>query len=140
MGIPSPGSGHTCKSTLLAMLARNTNADAIVIGLVGERGREVKEFIEDDLGEDGLKRSVAVAATSDEALLVAAVRTAYVVSLAHWSPNNCAHGACMSLLLMDSVIPFRAWPGCEIGLSAGELPASIWNSHPTVFKPNCPGC
>src|SRR5262249_20096134 len=58
------------KSTLLAMLARNTNADAIVIGLIGERGREVKEFIEDDLGEEGLKRSVVVAATSDEAPLV----------------------------------------------------------------------
>ena len=52
------------------MLARNSNADAIVIGLIGERGREVKEFIEDDLGEEGLKRSVVIAATSDEAPLV----------------------------------------------------------------------
>ncbi len=58
------------KSTLLAMLARNTDADAIVIGLVGERGRELKEFIEDDLGEEGLARSVVVAATSDEPALV----------------------------------------------------------------------
>ena len=58
------------KSTLLAMLARNSNADAIVIGLIGERGREVKEFIEDDLGAEGLARSVVVAATSDEAPLV----------------------------------------------------------------------
>ena len=57
------------KSTLMAMLARNSNADAIVIGLVGERGREVKEFIEDDLGPEGLARSVVVAATSDEAPL-----------------------------------------------------------------------
>ena len=58
------------KSTLLAMLARHTNADAIVIGLVGERGRELKEFIEDDLGPEGLERSVVVAATSDEPALV----------------------------------------------------------------------
>ena len=68
MGIFS-GSG-VGKSTLLAMLARNTNADAIVIGLVGERGRELKDFIEDDLGPEGLKRSVVVAATSDEPALV----------------------------------------------------------------------
>src|SRR5215472_3363868 len=58
------------KSTLLAMLARNSNADAIVIGLIGERGREVKKFIEDDLGPEGLKGSVIVSATSDEAPLV----------------------------------------------------------------------
>src|SRR5678809_1806125 len=58
------------KSTLLSMLARNSNADAIVIGLIGERGREVKEFVEDDLGDEGLARSVVVAATSDEAPLV----------------------------------------------------------------------
>ena len=68
MGIFS-GSG-VGKSTLLSMLARNSDADAIVIGLIGERGREVKEFIEDDLGEEGLARSVVVAATSDEAPLV----------------------------------------------------------------------
>ena len=61
MGIFS-GSG-VGKSTLLAMLARNTDADAIVIALVGERGREVKEFVEDDLGPEGLARSVVAAAT-----------------------------------------------------------------------------
>ena len=62
MGIFS-GSG-VGKSTLLAMLARNTDADAIVIALVGERGREVKEFVEDDLGPEGLARSVVVAAAT----------------------------------------------------------------------------
>lgn len=55
------------KSTLMAMLARNTNADVIVIGLVGERGREVQEFIQEDLGPEGMARSVVVVATGDEA-------------------------------------------------------------------------
>ncbi len=86
------------KSTLLAMLARNTDADAIVIGLVGERGREVKEFIEDDLGEEGLERSVVVAATSDEAPLVRRQAAYVAMAVAEQLRDQGLH----VLLLMDS--------------------------------------
>ena len=115
------------KSTLLAMLARNTVCDVAVLALVGERGREVREFLEDDLGPAGLARSVVVTATSDTSPLMRREAAYAAMTVAeHFRDQGKS-----VLLLMDSVTRF-----ClalrEIGLSAGEPPATR-GYPPSVF-------
>ena len=115
------------KSTLLSMIARSSGASVVVLALIGERGREVREFIENDLGPEGLARSVVVVATSDEPALVR-LRAAFTATrIAEWYRDRGDD----VVLLMDSVTRF-CMAQREIGLSAGEPPATR-GYPPSVF-------
>lgn len=115
------------KSTLMGMIARNTSADVNVIGLIGERGREVRDFLEKDLGEEGLKKSVLVVATSDQPALVRIKGSIIATSIAEYFRDQ---GLNVNLM-MDSITRV-AMAQREVGLAIGEPPATKGYT-PSVF-------
>jgi flagellum-specific ATP synthase len=113
------GGSGVGKSTLIGMMARNTAADLTVLGLVGERGREVQEFLENSLGEEGLRRSVVVVSTSDQSPLLRIRAALTSTAIAEYF---CAQGKNV-LLVMDSLTRL-AMAQREVGLTAGEPPSA----------------
>jgi len=116
------------QSSLLSMVARGTEADISVHALVGERGREVREMIEHDLGPEGLARSVVVVATSDEPALMRLQAAQTATRIAEWFRDNGRH----VVLMMDSLTRF-CMAQREVGLAAGEPPATR-GYPPSVFS------
>lgn len=116
------------KSTLMGMVARNTEAEINVIALIGERGREVREFIEKDLGEEGLKRSVVIIATSDQPALVRLKAAEVATTVAEYFRDQGKN----VMLMMDSLTRY-AMAQREVGLSVGEPPVSRGYT-PSVFS------